>query len=124
MIKTIGAQTVGDLSKKEEDWLHEIEQTKNKFEEQINELQLISKTISADIEAKPEISFFKLVERNNLKRFEKTLPNTDYSLTDFQPGDIKLAIHNNFGIRPILQRSRNISSVSKINVHSISQSIN
>lgn len=103
MIKTIGAQTVGDLSEKKEDGLHEIEQTKNKFEEQINELQLIhaSKTIFADIEAKPEISLFKLVERNNLERFEYTLPNTDYSLTDFQPDDIKLAILNYFGIRPI-----------------------
>lgn len=113
MIKAIGTQTVEDLSKKEKYGLLEIEQTKNNFKEQINELQLMSRTISADIEAKPGISFFKLVERNNLERFGRILPNTDYSLTDFQPGDIKLAIQDSFGIRPILQRSGNISSTDK-----------
>uniref|UniRef100_K1Q9V5 Fibronectin type-III domain-containing protein 3a n=1 Tax=Magallana gigas TaxID=29159 RepID=K1Q9V5_MAGGI len=115
MIITIGTQTVEDLSKKEKDGLREIEQTKNNFKKQIDELQLMSRTISTDIEAKPGVSFFKLVEKNNLDRFERTLPNTDYSLTDFQPGDIKLAIQDNFGTRPILQRSGNMSSVSKMN---------
>uniref|UniRef100_A0A8W8NTB2 B box-type domain-containing protein n=1 Tax=Magallana gigas TaxID=29159 RepID=A0A8W8NTB2_MAGGI len=105
MIKTIGTQTVENLSKKEKDGLREIEQTKNNFKKQIDELQLMSRTISADIEAKPGISFFKLVERNNLERFEKSEPDIDYSLTDFQPGDVKLAIEDSFGTRPILQRS-------------------
>ncbi|XP_065933831.1 E3 ubiquitin-protein ligase TRIM45-like [Magallana gigas] len=105
MIKTIGTQTVEDLSKKEKDGLREIEQTTNNFKKQIDELQLMSRKISADIEAKPGISFFKLVERNNLERFEKSQPDIDYSLTDFQPGDIKLGIEDSFGIRPILQRS-------------------
>eukprot|EP00105_Crassostrea_gigas_P040289 XP_019924437.1 PREDICTED: tripartite motif-containing protein 45-like [Crassostrea gigas] len=113
MIITIGTQTVEDLSKKEKDGLREIEQTKNNFKKQIDELQLMSRTISTDIEAKPGVSFFKLVEKNNLDRFERTLPNTDYSLTDFQPGDIKLAIQDNFGTRPILQRSGNMSSTDK-----------
>lgn len=121
MIKTIGTQTVDDLSKKEKDGLREIEQTKNNFKKQIDELQLISRTISADIEAKPGISFFKLVERNNLERFEKSQPDIDYSLTDFQPGDIK---QDNFGIRPILQRSGHDRFVSKIDIHSISHSMN
>lgn len=105
MIKTIGTRTVEDLSKKEKDGLREIEQTKNNFIKQIDELQLMSRTISADIEAKPGISFFKLVKRNDLERFEKSQPDIDYSLTDFQPGDIKLAIEDTFGTRPILQRS-------------------
>uniref|UniRef100_A0A8W8MHY9 B box-type domain-containing protein n=1 Tax=Magallana gigas TaxID=29159 RepID=A0A8W8MHY9_MAGGI len=104
MINTIGTQTVEDLSKKEKDGLREIEQTKNNLKKQIDELQLMSRTISADIEAKPGISIFKLVDRNNLERFEQFQPD-DYSLTDFQPGDIKLAIEDNFGTRPILQRS-------------------
>lgn len=51
MVIAIGAQAVEDLSKKEKDGLREIKQTKNNIEEQINELQLISKTLSADIEA-------------------------------------------------------------------------
>lgn len=72
MMKTIGKQTVEDLSKKEEDGLREIEQTKNSLEEQISELQQMNSTISANIEAKPDISFFKLVEKNSLERFEKT----------------------------------------------------
>lgn len=113
MTKTIGTQTVEDLSKKEKDGLREIEQTKNNFKKQIDELQLMSSTISADIEAKPGISFFKLVERNNLERFEKSEPDIDYSLTDFQPGDVKLAIEDNFGTRPILQRSGHDRCVSK-----------
>lgn len=62
---------------------------------------------------KPGISFFKLVERNNLERFEKSEPDIDYSLTDFQPGDVKLAIEDNFGTRPILQRSGHDRCVSK-----------
>lgn len=124
MIKTIGTETVEDLSKKKKEGLREIEQTKNNFKKQINDLQLMSKTISADIEAKPGISFFKLVERNNLERFEKSPPDIDYSLTDFQPGDIKLAIEGDFGTRPILQRSGHDRFVSKIDVHSISHSLN
>lgn len=59
IIISIGAQAVEDLSKIEKDGLREIEQSKNNIEEQINELQLISKTLSADIEAKLEISFFQ-----------------------------------------------------------------
>uniref|UniRef100_A0A8W8MG84 B box-type domain-containing protein n=1 Tax=Magallana gigas TaxID=29159 RepID=A0A8W8MG84_MAGGI len=110
MIKTIGAQTVEDLSKKEKDGLQEIEQTKNNFKKKINELQLISSTISTDIEARPDISFFNMHEKYDLKRFETTPPNTDYSLTDFQPGDIERVLQDNFGIRPILHRSRNKSS--------------
>lgn len=117
MIKTIGTQTVDDLSKKEKDGLREIEQAKNNLEEQINELQQMSSTISANIEAKPDISFFKLVERNNLERFERTLPDTDYSFTDFQPGNTGRALRDNFGIRPILQTSGNKSNVSRIYVH-------
>lgn len=105
MIIAIDAQAVEYLSKIEKDGLREIEQSKNNIEEQINELQLISKTLSADFEAKLEISFFKLVERNNLQRFERTLPNTDYSLSDFQPDDTRRVLQDNFGIRPNLQRS-------------------
>lgn len=56
--------------------------------------------------------FFKLVERNDLERFETTLPNIEYSLSDFQPGIIRKAIQENFGIRPILKRSRHINYVS------------
>lgn len=117
MIQTIGTQTVEDLSKKEKDGLREIEQTKNSLEEQINELQQMSSTISANIEAKPDISFFKLVEKNNLERFERTLPETDFSFTDFQPGNIGRALQDNFGIRPILQKSENNSCVSRIYVY-------
>lgn len=109
MIKTIGKQTFEDLSNKEKDGLREIEQTRNTFKEQINALQQLSSTISANIEAKPDISFFKLDERINLRGFEKTPPNTDYSLTDFLPGNIGRALQDDFGIRPILQKSGNKS---------------
>lgn len=81
MIITISAQTVEDLSKKEKEGLQEIQHTKNNLVEQINELQVLSATISADIEAPPDISFFKLVERNDLERFETTQPNIEYSNT-------------------------------------------
>lgn len=123
MIITISAQTVEDLSKKEKEGLREIQHTKNNLVEQINELQVLSATISADIEAPPDISFFKLVERNDLERFETTQPNSEYSLSDFQPGIIRKAIQDNFGIRPILQRSRHINYVSKIVVRSMSHSV-
>eukprot|EP00105_Crassostrea_gigas_P045265 XP_019929413.1 PREDICTED: tripartite motif-containing protein 45 isoform X1 [Crassostrea gigas] len=113
MLKTIGKQAVKDLSKKEKDGLRELEQTKNSLDEQINELQQMSSTISANIEAKPDISFFKLGERNNLERFERTLPETDYSFTDFQPGKIGRALQDSFGIRPILQKSGNNSCSDK-----------
>lgn len=124
MINIIGAQTVDDLSNKEKDGLREIEHTKNNFKEQINDLQEMIRTISANIEAKPDISFFKLDERIDLRRFEKTPPKTDYSLTDFQPGNIGRALRDNFGVRPILKKSGNNSFVSRIYVHSISHSMN
>lgn len=112
MIIAISAQTVEDLSKKEKEGLREIQHTKINLVEQINELQVMSEAISEDIEAQPNISFFKLVERNDLERFETTLPNIEYSLSDFQPGIIRKAIQENFGIRPILKRSRHINYVS------------
>lgn len=117
MIKKIGAQTVEDLSNKEKNGLREIEQTKNIFKEQINELQQMSSTISANIEAKPDISFFKLDERINLKGFERTPPKTDYSFTNFLPGKIGRALEDSFGILPILQKSGNSTYVSRIYVH-------
>lgn len=40
---------------------------------------------------------------------KKTPPNTDYSLTDFLPGNIGRALQDDFGIRPILQKSGNKS---------------
>lgn len=112
MIIAISTQTVEDLSKKEKEGLREIQHTKINLVEQINELQVMSEAISEDIEAQPNISFFKLVERNDLERFETTLPNIEYSLSDFQPGIIRKAIQENFGIRPILKRSRHINYVS------------
>lgn len=112
MIIAISAHTVEDLSKNEKEGLREIQHTKINLVEQINELQVMSEAISEDIEAQPNISFFKLVERNDLERFETTLPNIEYSLSDFQPGIIRKAIQENFGIRPILKRSRHINYVS------------
>lgn len=123
MIITISAQTVEDLSKKEKEGVREIQHTKNNLVEQINELQVMSVAISADIEAQPNISFFKLVERNDLERFKTVLPNIEYSLSDFQPGNIRKAIQDNFGIRPILKRSRDINYVRKIVVRSMSHSV-
>lgn len=118
MIITISTKTIDDLSKKEKDGLWEIEHTKNYLVEQINELHRMSVTISADIEAQPEISFFQLVERNNLKMFETILPKTEYSLSDFQPGNLRRAIQDKFGSQPMLLRSGHKSYVSKFVVHS------
>lgn len=107
MIIAVGAQTVKDLSKKEKEGNQEIENIKNNIKKQINELQLKSQSISANIEAKPDISFFKVFDRNDLKGFEITLPKTDYLLSDFQPGNIRRTLQDNFGILPILLRSGN-----------------
>lgn len=83
MIKIIGIQIVEDLLKKEKDGFWEIEQIKNNFKKQIDELQLMSRIIFIDIEVKFGVLFFKLVEKNNLDRFERILLNIDYLLIDF-----------------------------------------
>lgn len=85
----IGKQTVGNVRAAEKDGLHQ--------------LQLMSKQISAILEAKPEISIFKPTNSIVLESF-KTLPlPSSFTLTDFQPQHINEEFE--LGKQSVLQRN-------------------
>lgn len=85
------------------------------LEEKINKLQVLSKQIDADLEARPQSSMFKSINSDDLKSYE-TLPSpVEYTLTDFQPQHLN--IKKMFGKPPVLNigdSNRKHSSVSYI----------
>lgn len=101
-VKQIGKQTVGNLRAAEKDGLKEMDTFSESIEEKIHQLQLMSKQISAKLEAKPEISIFKQTNSIVIESF-KTLPlPNSFTLTDFQPQHINEEFA--LGKQSILQR--------------------
>lgn len=101
-VKQIGKQTVGNLRAAEKDGLKEMDTFSESIEEKIHQLQLMSKQISAKLEAKPEISIFKPTNSIVIESF-KTLPlPNSFTLTDFQPQHINEEFA--LGKQSILQR--------------------
>lgn len=116
MAQETGKRTVETLKKAEKEGLQESDKFKDNIEEQINLLQQMCERISASLEAKPELEFFKSFEKGGLEKFHKLPTQPDYSLTDFNPGNISQDLQRTFGVPPMLQRSRHVlredSSVS------------
>eukprot|EP00105_Crassostrea_gigas_P029024 XP_011450838.1 PREDICTED: transcription intermediary factor 1-beta-like [Crassostrea gigas] len=84
-VKKVGQQTVVNLRKAEKEGLQEMDKFKDSLEEKINKLQLMSKQLSANLEAKSHPSIFNLISNEDLKSFQ-TLPcSAEYTLTDFWP---------------------------------------
>lgn len=101
-VKQIGKHTVGNLPAAEKDGLKEMDTFSESIEEKIHQLQLMSKQISAKLEAKPEISIFKPTNSIVLESF-KTLPlPNSFTLTEFQPQHINEEFE--LGKQSILQR--------------------
>lgn len=61
---------------------------KENIAETINQLELMSKVISAKLEAKPHISIFDSIASYNLDMFYVLPSPTEYTLTDFQPHNL------------------------------------
>lgn len=111
IIKNIGQQTVVDLRQAEREGLQEMNKFEKSLEEKISKLQLMSKQLSANLEAKPQMSIFKSIDREDLKSLQALPHSAEYTLTDFQPYDMD--IENMFGKSPVLDitrsRKRNVS---------------
>lgn len=104
LVKNIGQQTVVDLRKAKQEGLQEMNKFKNSLEEKISKLQLMSKQLSANLEAKPQPSIFKSIDREDLKILQALPHSAEYTLTDFQPYDMD--IENMFGKPPVLDITR------------------
>lgn len=104
--KKIGKKTVATLKKAEKEGLQESDKFKDNIEEHINQLQLMCERMSPSLEAKPELAFFKAFQKSGLEKFEKLPTQPNYSLTDFNPGNISQDLQRTFGVPPMLQRSR------------------
>lgn len=88
VVKQLGKQSVGTLRNAEKDGLREMDTFTESIEENIKQLQLISKQMSEKLKAKPQISIFKSSNNNVLESLKELPFPTNYNLTDFQPHDI------------------------------------
>lgn len=101
-VKQIGKQAVGNLRTAEKDGLKEMDTFSESIQEKINQLQLMSKQISAKLEAKPEISIFKQTNSIVLESFKSLPLPSNFTLTDFQPHHINEEFE--LGKQSVLQR--------------------
>lgn len=117
MVKHIGQQTIVSLRQAEKEGLLEMDAFNDKLHEKIEKLQFMSKQIPSNLEAKLGISFFKSIHDNDhLERFQ-TLPSSEeYTLTDFEPKNIKK--EDMIGKTPVLHKNgsnqRGMDIVSKL----------
>lgn len=102
-VKKVGQETVVNLRKAEKEGLQEMDKFKDSLEEQINKLQLMSKQLSANLEAKSHPSIFNLINSEDLKSFQ-TLPySAEYTLTDFRPQTLN--VENMSSKSPVLKKT-------------------
>lgn len=104
----IGKQTVVNLEEAEKEGRQEKDKCKDNIEKQIILLKQMCERISASLEAKPELAFHKSFEKGGLEKFHKLPTQPDYSLTDFNPGNVSQDLQRTFGVPPMLQRSRHV----------------
>lgn len=103
IVKRSGQQTVVILRKAEKEGLQEMDKFKDSLEEKISKLQLMSKQLSANLEAKSHPSIFNLISSEDLKSFQ-TLPySAEYTLTDFWPQTLN--VENMSNKSPVLKRT-------------------
>lgn len=115
MAEKIGKQKVICLRKAEKEGLDEADRYLDNVEKQINQLQLMSEKISASLEARPGLTFFKSFEKIGLETFQKLPTQPDYSLPDFKPKNMNQELRMSFGEPPMLQSSIPLRNcVSKI----------
>lgn len=93
MVEKIGTLAIWDLHIAGSEELQKFINFKSKIDKGITKLYNLCKLMSANIEGKPEISFFKPIKSNDLEVFQKlpTIPHHKFS--EFQPGKINKLIH-------------------------------
>lgn len=99
-VKKIGQQTVVNLRKAEKEGLQKIDKFNGDLEDKINKLQFLSKQMSRNLEAKPQLSYFKSSDMDDLEGFQLLTYSPEYALTDFKPEHVN--IDNMFGESPVL----------------------
>lgn len=92
MIRNIETLTIGDFRIAEGEELQKFNNFKSKIDEEITKLKNLCKLMSANIEAKPAISFFKPIKSNDLDEFQKLPTSPHYKSNEFHPGKINKSI--------------------------------
>lgn len=92
MVEKIGTLAIGDLHIAGSEELQKSINFKSKIDKGITKLNSLCKLMSANIEAKPEISFFKPIKNNDLEGFQKLPTRPHHKMFEFQPGKINKLI--------------------------------
>lgn len=92
MVEKIGTLAIGDLHIAGSEELQKFINFKSKINKEITKLNNLCKLMSAKIETKPEISFFKPIKSNDLEGFQKLPTRPHYKIYEFQPGKINKLI--------------------------------
>lgn len=92
MVRNIETLTIGDLRIVEREELQKFRNFKIKIDEEIAKLKNLCELMSANIEAKPAISFFKPLKSNNLDEFQKLPTSPHYKIYEFHAGKINKSI--------------------------------
>lgn len=92
MVEKIGTLAIGDLHIASSEELQKFINFKSKIDKGITKLNNLCKLMSANIEAKPEISFFKPIKSNDLEGFQKLPTRPHHKIYEFQPCKINKLI--------------------------------
>lgn len=108
MVKGVSEQRVQHLRKEEQKGHKKIDNTKKKIKEKLKTLEEMGTMIDSNLRARPSISFFNSISNNDLKMYRtypESLAKSEYTMTDFQPGNLKRDIEDKFGSWPELHVS-------------------
>ena len=112
-VMVISEHAIQKLRMEEENGRQELQKSKTELSERMNILQQTRDMLSATLEAKPDISYFKPVDVSFLTEINALPIQTYYQLDKFKPGDIGQMIKDNFGIFPKLRSSRTLCDRSE-----------
>lgn len=119
MVIKVSEQRVQHLRQEEQKGHTEIDNKKKKIEEKLRKLEGKSAMIDFNLRARPSTSFFNAISNNDLNMFRsypRSLARSDYTMTEFRPGNPKGYIQREFGNWPkihINQPNRVSRTVSK-----------
>lgn len=119
MIKRVSEQRVQHLRNEEQKGHKNIDDTKNKFKEKLRTLEEMSTMIDSNLRARPSVSFFNSFSSNDLKMFRtypSSIAKSEYTMTDFHPGNLNRDIEDKFGNWPKLYRSRKNRSPRTVSI--------
>lgn len=89
MVKEIGAQAIRDLRHTEREEINKIDNFKDNIDKELSKLLHINDMISANLGAKPNISFFKPIPRVTIwRKFINYRLNTFINLMSLTPEEL------------------------------------